>query len=337
MKVLLYFEKPETIKTSGIGRAMRHQIAALTSAGVEFTTDPNDTYDLAHINTYWPDSKKLLKKIKKKHIPIVMHGHSTIEDFKESFSCWPLVAKVWYNPNLMWFYSNADHIITPTNYSKRLIESYNLGTPVTYVSNGIDPKEYAYDEEKIKAFKEKFNIKNEKVVMGVGFPFNRKGLKDFFAIAKERPNIKFIWFGYLKPILQTRDIRKAIRHKPNNVIMPGYIDNSIIKGCYRYAECMLFPTHEETEGIVVLEALASSCPVLVRDIGVYEDWLHDGVDCFKAKNNEEFLDKLDYIMNNDTKKITENGYKIVESLSLDKIGFMLKETYQKVIDDYKRK
>ena len=337
MKILLYFEKPETIKTSGIGRAMRHQITALKSAGVEFTYNPDDDYDIAHINTYWPNSKKVLKKIQKRQIPVIMHGHSTIEDFRNSFSCWPLVAKVWYNPNLMWFYSHADHIVTPTNYSKKLIESYNLGTPVTYVSNGIDPEEYKYDEAKINAFKERFNITNEKVVMGVGFPFNRKGLKDFFAIAKDRPNVKFIWFGYLKPILQTRDIRKAIKHKPENVIMPGYIDNSIIKGAYRYAECLLFPTYEETEGIVVLEALASSCPVLVRDIGVYEDWLTDGKDCYKAKNNAEFVLKLDYLMNNDNSKVVENGLKIVNNLTLDKIGVQLKETYEKVIKEYNEK
>ena len=67
MKVLLYFEKPEKIKTSGIGRAMRHQIAALTSAGVDFTTNPMDDFDVAHINTYWPDSKRLLKRIKKQY------------------------------------------------------------------------------------------------------------------------------------------------------------------------------------------------------------------------------------------------------------------------------
>lgn len=37
-----------------------------------------------------------------------------------------------------------------------------------------------------------------------------------------------------------------------------------------------FMSHEETEGIVVLEALACCIPVLVRDIPVYEDWLADG-------------------------------------------------------------
>ncbi len=331
MKVLLYFEKEEKIKTSGIGRALRHQISALTSTGIEYTLNPKDDFDIAHINTYFPASKRLVKRLKRKHIPVIVHGHSTKEDFRYSFKAWRLMA-LWFNPNLMWFYSHADLIITPTEYSKKLIDSYHKGVECIHISNGIDPNEYAYDEEKIKAFKNHFNIKDDDVVvMGVGFPFNRKGLKDFFAVAKERPNIKFIWFGYLQPILVTHDIKKAIKHRPNNVIMPGYIDNSIIKGAYRFAKCLFFPSHEETEGIVVLEALASSCPVLIRDIGVYADWLEDGRDCYKAKDNKEFLEKLDYLINNDNSKIIENGLKLVNERTLDKVGLELKAAYESLL------
>lgn len=335
MKVLLYFQNPETIKKSGIGRALRHQCEALESQGIEYTFDPKDDFDVAHINTYWPKSKKVLKSVKKRHIPVIMHGHSTIEDFKNSFRGWKIAASCWYNPNLMWFYKNADYIITPTVYSKRCIDAYNLGTPVEHISNGINVKEYEYNREYINSFKKKFDITNQKVVMGVGFPFNRKGIKDFFLIAKQRPDITFIWFGHLQKILTTHDVLKAIKNRPSNVIMPGYIDSNIIKGCYHYASALLFTTYEETEGIVVLEALASHCPVLVRDIPVYGDWLKDGVDCYKATNNEEFLNKLDYILNNDTKAITDKGYKIAKSLSLDKIGEKLKRTYEQVIKQYK--
>ena len=114
MKVLLYFEKIDKVKTSGIGRALKHQIIALESQGIEYTLDPKDTYDLAHINTYYGDSKRLLKKLKKRNIPVIVHGHSTIEDFRESFRCWRIIAKIWFNRNLLWFYKNADFIITPT-------------------------------------------------------------------------------------------------------------------------------------------------------------------------------------------------------------------------------
>ena len=337
MKVLLYFEKEEKIRKSGIGRALRHQIQALTSQGIEYTLDPKDTYDIAHINTYFPASKKLVKKLKKKGIPVIVHGHSTKEDFMNSFRLWKVMA-LWFYPNLMWFYKNADYIITPTEYSKRLIDSYNLGTEVIYVSNGINKEEYAYDENKIEAFKKHFSIQEgQKVVMGVGFPFNRKGIKDFFEVAKNRPDVTFIWFGYLQKVLTTLDVLKAIKNRPANVIMPGYIDNAIIKGAYRYSECLFFPSHEETEGIVVLEALASSCPVLIRDIGVYSDWLENSRDCFKAKDNNEFLTQLDKIMTNDNTNVINEGLKRVDERTLEVVGKQLKEAYEYVLNKYSKK
>ena len=335
MKVLLYFENQDKIKTSGIGRALRHQIEALTSNGVEYTLDPKDSYDIAHINTYFPKAKRLVKKLKRKHIPVIVHGHSTIEDFRNSFRCWKLMS-LWFNPNLMWFYKHADHIITPSAYSKKLIDSYNLGTPVEFISNGINPSLYAYNKEDVEAFKQFFDIKeDQKVVIGVGFPFNRKGIKDFFEVASKMSDIKFIWFGALARILTQPNVLRAIKHRPSNVLMPGYIDNKIIRGAYHYAECLFFPSYEETEGIVVLESLASNCVTLIRDIGVYEDWLEDGRDCYKAHNNEEFIEKIKYMMSHDNSLLKENGMKLVNERTLEKVGLELKEAYKKILASFK--
>lgn len=333
MKTLLYFESQDKIKKSGIGRALKHQMIALSANDVAYTLDPKDTYDIAHINTYFLKSRRLLKRLKKQGIPVIVHGHSTKEDFRDSFRFWRLMA-LWFNPNLLWFYRNADFVITPTAYSKRLIDSYQTGTEVAHISNGIQVNEYAYDQTKVDAFKKYFNIKDgEKVVIGVGFPFNRKGIKDFFAVAEKRPDITFIWFGFLQRALTQINVLRAIKHRPKNVLMPGYIDNAIIKGAYHYAECLFFPSHEETEGIVVLEALASHCPVLVRDVGVYEDWLTDGVNCYKGKTNDDFLNKIDLIMNSDTSNIENEGFKLVEERTLEDVGRELKAVYERLIKE----
>ncbi len=337
MKVLLYFEKADKIKKSGIGRALQHQISALTSAGIEYTLDPKDTYDIAHINTYFPESKKLVKKLKKKGIPVIVHGHSTKEDFRDSFAFWRVMA-LWFYPNLMWFYKNADFIITPTEYSKKLIDAYEKGVEVIHVSNGIEPKEYTYNPEHVKAFREYFNLsEDQKVVIGIGFYFQRKGLHDFFDVARKFPDVKFIWFGYLAPIGRTHFIKKAIKHKPDNVILPGYVSGPVIKGAFYASECLFFPSYEETEGIVVLEALACDTPVLVRDIGVYEGWMQDGVNCYKGKNNDEFAEKLNYIFTQDNQEVIKNGRSLVEERTLEKIGLELKKVYTRLIDDFKQK
>ncbi|MFA5236212.1 MAG: glycosyltransferase, partial [Bacilli bacterium] len=150
--------------------------------------------------------------------------------------------------------------------------------------------------------------------------------------ARAHPEVTFIWFGNLQAALISDRVKKAIKHRPANALMPGYIDNDIIKGALRYAECLMFTSYEETEGIVVLEALASKCPVLCRDIGVYEDWLTDGIDCFKARDNTEFGAKLRHIMAADTTPVTEAGYKLASERSLAKVGTALKQAYQDLLD-----
>ena len=335
MKVLLYFESIDKIKKSGIGRAMRHQITALKSAGVDFTIDPKDDYDMVHINTLWAGSKRLLKKCNKKGIPAIVHGHSTYEDFRDSFRLWK-VMKLWFYPQLTYMYKHAGMIITPTPYSEKLIKGYGLCDKVVNLSNGIELSDYAPDPAKVEAFKKHFNITDQKVVIGIGFPFERKGLHDFIDVARQNPDVTFIWFGYLQRILTSMKMLKAMKHKPENVILPGYIDNSIIKGAMQYAECLFFPSYEETEGIVVLEALASHLPVLVRDIGVYDPWLVDGKNCYKAKNNAEFHAKLHQIMNSDNTRIVEEGYKVVEERTLEKIGAKLKTIYEDFYNSQKK-
>lgn len=332
MKVLIYFQDVDTIKNSGIGRAMSHQLIALKDAGVETTIDKNDTYDIAHINTYWAKSHRTLRKAKKKRIPVIVHGHSTYEDFRNSFKCWKLVAPI-YNAQLKYMYSRADLIITPTPYSKKLIEGYGFNKTVIAISNGIDIASYAKNVEAVKAFKEKFHLKeDEKFVMGVGFPFERKGIIDFFEVARKFPDVKFFWFGYLQRILMNEKVAKAIRHKPNNVIMPGYTKGELIRGAYQSAACLFFPSYEETEGIVTLEALASHCPLVVRDIGVYEGWLKDDENAHLCKNNEEFEQAIRTLLQKgEDPKILEAGYKIACERDLPLIGQELKQAYSTLL------
>jgi len=333
MKVLLYEQNANMQKKSGIGRALRHQKKALELNGIETTFDINDTYDFVHINSSFAKSYRLVKKLNKKGIPCVVHGHSTYEDFRESFRMWKTI-EPWFDNNLTKIYGEAKYIITPTPYSKGLIENYKCTKcPVEAISNGIDLVEYAHDEAKIEAYKKHFNIQEgQKVVIGVGLLFKRKGLHDFFEVARKMPDVTFIWFGHLQKILCTHEINKAIKNRPSNVIMPGYIDGAVIKGAMQAADCFFFPSYEETEGIVTLEALCSKIPLLVRDIPVYNGWLEKDKNCYMASSNDEFVEKIRYIFQADNSKILEEGYKIAEERSLDKIGKQLLAAYNRVIE-----
>ena len=58
------------------------------------------------------------------------------------------------------------------------------------------------------------------------------------------------------------------------------------------ADAFFFPSREETEGIVVLEALASHQDVVVRDIPVYKGWL-DTTSASLATDVDGFVAELE--------------------------------------------
>ena len=92
-------------------------------------------------------------------------------------------------------------------------------------------------------------------------------------------------------------------------------------------------THEETEGIVLLEALASKIPTLVRDIPIYEGWFEDGKNIYKASTLPEFEEKIHGILNHTLKDVTEAGYKVAEERDIKSIGAELKKAYERVLSE----
>jgi 1,2-diacylglycerol-3-alpha-glucose alpha-1,2-glucosyltransferase len=115
--------------------------------------------------------------------------------------------------------------------------------------------------------------------------------------------------------------------------MAGYCKGELIHGAYQCASALFFPSYEETEGIVVLEALASKTPLVVRDIGVYDPWLHDGLDCHKGKNNAQFAEILKKLFaQGEDPALLERGYAVAEERSLDKVGAQLKAAYASLLE-----
>lgn len=325
MKVLL--PKADAVKNSGIGRAIAQQEKNLELNGIEIATNLKEA-DLVHINYYFGKSYKIFKKAKKMGLPIVVHGHSTIEDTSHSFRLWKVILPIMTNTFIR-FYRQADIIITPTEYSKNLIAKIKgVSAKIIPISNGINLDNYKKENADIEGFKKLVGVKDgDIVILSIGFPFERKGIIDFIKVARALPQYKFVWCGDLNFILRTHNVNHAIRTRPSNVILPGFVDSSIIKGGLYFSKVFFFPSLEETEGIVVLEALATKTPLIIRYIGVYADWLSDGLNCYKGKTNEDFIDKIRLVLTTDNTQMIEEGYQVA-------LKRKSKDTTKQVIDIY---
>ena len=230
---------------------------------------------------------------------------------------------------LIQFYKSADRLVVVNpSFIDALVEYGIDRERIYYIPNYVSKEKfYRKSDEACAAIRKKYGVdKDAFVVLGAGQVQTRKGVLDFVEVAKEFPDVTFVWFGHLNKLAQTKVIKKAIKNRPNNVKMPGYISGDIIKGALTYANALLFPSYEETEGIVVLEAMASKTPVIVRNIPVY-DQFQDGVNVLKANNNEEFIKHVKTTLNNDLKEIVDNAYKNVLKKDLKHIGAQIKKVY----------
>lgn len=333
MKVLLYFENENWIRRSGIGRAMKHQIAALQSQGIDYTLSFQDDFDIAHINTIGPKSKAIAKWAHAHGKKVIMHAHSTKEDFQHSFRFSNVLAPLFYQ-RICQMYHLGDHLITPSEYAKGLLMSYGLKQPIHVVSNGIDTEQFCHDETKAQLFRKTYHLsKGDQVVISVGFLFERKGIFDFVETAKVMPNVHFIWFGSGTGMLTPRKIRQLVHHPLPNVTFPGYVEGDLLKGALCGSNAFYFPSHEETEGIVVLEALASGQQVFVRDIGVYHPWLVHGVHCYKGSNQKEMMQLLQSFLDDRLPHLGQAGRRCAKERDIVEIGKRLRSVYEQVLQE----
>ena len=247
-----------------------------------------------------------------------------MEDFKNSFIGSNLAAPL-FKKWIRHCYRQGDVVITPTEYSRSLLQNYNLQREIYALTNGVDTGFFHRTEQAGGQFRILFHIPvDKKVVISAGHLIHRKGILDFLETARRMPEVIFLWFGGGNNALIPAEIKKAVAEKPENVIFAGFIPPMILRNAYCGADAFAFFSYEETEGIVVLEALYCEIPVIVRDIPVYEDWLTNGKQVRKATGVDSYVEALRGILftepREEVQRRTRAGRALAEEHSMQVTG-----------------
>ena len=80
-----------------------------------------------------------------------------------------------------------------------------------------------------------------------------------------------------------------------------------------------------------MEACACKQKALIRDIPVFEGWLNDSKNVYKAKDIDEFEIKIKKILNNELPDLTEEAYKVALNRDVKKVGIELIKVYEDVL------
>ena len=349
MRVLNYLELASRLDRSGIGTATAQQRAALATTDVDVVTEPwrhgslrralgsglrgrgaVREYDLAHCNLIGPGSLAVARHARRTGRPLVLHAHVTREDFAESFRGSTQLARP-LGRYLRWFYSQADLVLCPSRYTRRLLADYPVDAPIRPVTNGVDLDSLAGFESLREPYRERFDL-DGLVVFMVGNVFERKGLTTFCRVA-EATDYDFAWFGpYDTGPQASSTVRRWVGDPPENVTFTGWVDDK--RGAFGAGDVYLFPTKNENQGIAVLEAMACGKPVVLRDIPVFEEFFTDGHDCLKCETESEFREALRCLDDDPAlrRRLGNNARETAEAHSLERVGERLVECYRAVLD-----
>jgi len=327
MSIYIYSGGEKLVGKSGVGQAIQHQREYLRLGGVPTTDHWTRDTEAVHVNTVLPDSVLAALGAKLRRRKVVWYGHSTMEDFRGSFKGSNALAPL-FRRWITFCYGLGDVVVTPTEYSRELIESYGLKKPVYSVSNGVDTEFFHPDLAARASLRARYGLpENGKVVVSVGHMIARKGVTEFLELARRFPEVRFLWFGWTDPRLIPHEVTQAIQNAPANVTFPGFVGREELREAYQGADAFAFLSHEETEGIVVLEALACGAPTVLRDIPVYDGWLENGKNVYKASNDDEFQRTVEGLLEHSLPDLTAAGRAVAEERSLEQVGKRLREIY----------
>ena len=269
-----------SVQGQGVGSAYEEQVALARSLpDFEVSVNRHVRADITHYHTV-NFSYFLSIPFAKACGTTVGYVHFLPETMEQSLKLPKIAKKVFYK-YLLTFYRQMDALVTVNPYFIGRLAANGIDpSKVTYIPNFVDDKTfYPVAPEEKRALRKEWGLDPDRfTVLCAGQLQTRKGVFDFFELARRRPEMQFVWaggFSFGKITDGYEDIKKVVENPPPNLHFTGIVERSRMNGVYNLADVMFLPSYEELFPMTILEAMNCRLPLLLRDIPIYENILFD--------------------------------------------------------------
>jgi glycosyltransferase involved in cell wall biosynthesis len=302
--------------------------------------------DIIHLQTEFTLCKMCKAYARKKKYPIVITAHTNWEDFIHIYI--PLLPtkflRYWSRHYLRSVFKHIDVVVTPTSLMELLLHLYFIKNPVRIIPTGIEvqPKSKRKIKEDIptanKAVVKKYPIlKNKEFLLFAGRMGKEKNIEfaidAFENLKNEFNNLMFLIVGDGPEI---ENLKQYVKDKclEERIIFTGFIDRKNLNDYYKSAAVFCFPSKTESQGLVVLEAMAQGTPVVaIGKMGTREVMGGDNGGFMVDDDIHEFTMKVKMLLNNKKlyRKKSKEAYHHAGKWSLASMAEKMDKLYKSVL------
>lgn len=228
---------------------------------------PQDRCDLVHVQTPFLAHYAGLKLARERGVPVVATCHTYFEDYLHHYMpLLPGFTGAWLARTVMARQLNAvDAIVSPSEQVRQRLLEYGVSRPIHVIPTGMTGDRFVAGSG--ARFRAQYGIAPTRpLVLNVGRVAHEKNLgfllRMFVRVLRSEPDALFVIAGEgpARNPLEQEAQRLGIAM---NMKFVGNLDRERgLNDCYAAADAFVFASRTETQGLVLLEAMAQSRPVV---------------------------------------------------------------------------
>lgn len=255
-------------------------------------------YDIVHVNTPFVAHYLGLKLAKSLGLPCVETYHTFFEDYLHHYLPWiPQKAARGIARFISKKQCNAvDAVVVPSQPMLDVLRTYGIRTGADVIPTGLQHESFG-DADGLM-FKKKYGIENNRpMLLYVGRVAFEKNIPFLFemtkVLAERHPNVLLVVAGEGPAEKALRQLSVKLKIE-DNIKFIGYLDrDKELNDCYKSADVFVFSSKSETQGLVLLEAMAQGTPVVaIAELGTASILINEKGALISREDTIEFSEKV---------------------------------------------
>ncbi len=257
-----------------------------------------EQYDLVHVQTPFVAHYLGVNIAKKLGIPCIETYHTFFEEYFYHYI--PFLPKSWLKATARRISrrqgNSLDGMVIPSRPMLEVLRQYGVTSHAEVIPTGLQPSSFTPGDG--VSFRDKYGIAQERSVMlFVGRVAHEKNIGFLLQVVQrvrlDVPDVLFVIAGE-GPAREGLEADVGRMGLVDNVRFIGYLDrHTELNSCYRAGDVFVFSSRTETQGLVLLEAMAQGVPVVsIAEMGT-RDVLREGQGVWIAREEvEDFSNKV---------------------------------------------